>query len=54
MIINNNNYPITVLPFKLHSIFIGIMLSDGGLYKSSPTLATSNVRFEMSFGENYK
>jgi hypothetical protein len=56
---NNNNSPSlplgrqveNVLPSELHSIFIGIMLSDGGLYKSSPT---SNVRFEISFGEKYK
>ena len=27
------------------------MLSDGGMYRSSPT---ANVRFEMSFGEKYK
>ena len=47
----NNNTNISLLPLELHSIFIGIMLSDGGLYKSSPT---SNVRFEMSFGEKYK
>nr|YP_010846142.1 LAGLIDADG homing endonuclease [Cyathus stercoreus]WEV87329.1 LAGLIDADG homing endonuclease [Cyathus stercoreus] len=42
----NNN-----LPQELHSILIGIMLSDGGLYRSSPT---ANVRFEMSFGEKYQ
>src|SRR5215470_12037177 len=56
---NNDNllrsvYP-SLSPFgegkDLHSILIGIMLSDGGLYKSSPT---ANVRFEMSFGEKYK
>lgn len=35
----------------LHSILIGIMLGDGSLYRSSPT---ANVRFEMSFGQNYK
>jgi len=39
---------IKILPLELHSILIGIMLSDGGLYKSSPT---ANVRFEMSLGE---
>lgn len=39
------------LPNNLHSILIGIMLGDGFLYKSSPT---SNTRFEMSFGTNYK
>ena len=48
MNINNNN---TNLPQELHSILIGIMLSDGGLYRSSPT---ANARFEMSFGEKYK
>lgn len=41
----------TILPLKLNSILIGIMLSDGGMYKSSPT---SNTRFEMSLGEKYK
>jgi len=52
---NHVSEDIKVLPnFKgneLHSIFIGIMLSDGGLYRSSPT---ANCRFEMSFGEKYK
>ena len=48
MNINNNN---TNLPQELNSILIGIMLSDGGLYRSSPT---ANARFEMSFGEKYK
>jgi DNA-binding transcriptional regulator WhiA len=47
----NNNENLNVLPSDLHSILIGIMLSDGGLYKPSPN---ANVRFEMSFGENYK
>ena len=47
---NNNNIN-TNLPLELNSILIGIMLSDGGLYRSSPT---ANVRFEMSFGEKYK
>ena len=41
----------SLLPVELHSIFIGIMLSDGGLYKSSPN---ANARFEISFGEKYK
>ena len=45
--INENN----ILPIELHYILIGIMLSDGGLYRSSPT---ANVRFEMSFGQKYK
>jgi hypothetical protein len=35
----------------IHFVLIGIMLGDGSLYRSSPT---ANVRFEMSFGENYK
>ncbi|PWS21271.1 hypothetical protein DKP78_24460, partial [Enterococcus faecium] len=40
-------------PQQLHSILIGLMLSDGSLYRyrSSPT---ANVRFELSFGEKYK
>jgi len=32
----------THLPIELKSVFIGIMLGDGSLYRSSPT---SNVRF---------
>ena len=53
---NITNLPSTVsfpgkLPEELNSILIGIMLSDGGLYRSSPT---ANTRFEMSFGEKYK
>uniref|UniRef100_UPI0023F0D58F LAGLIDADG homing endonuclease n=1 Tax=Cyathus striatus TaxID=68777 RepID=UPI0023F0D58F len=47
----NMNKTNTALPQELHSILIGLMLSDGGLYRSSPT---ANVRFEMSFGEKYK
>ena len=39
------------LPLILQSVFIGIMLGDGSLYRSSPT---SNVRFEMSFGKKYE
>jgi hypothetical protein len=39
------------LPIILQSVFIGIMLGDGSLYRSSPT---SNVRFEMSFGQKYE
>lgn len=39
------------LPQPLHSILIGIILGDVFLCKSSPT---SNTRFEMSFGQNYK
>ena len=53
---NITNLPSTVsfpgkLPEELNSILIGIMLSDGGLYRSSPT---ANTRFEMRFGEKYK
>ena len=48
---NNNNKNTSILPLQLHSVLIGIMLSDGSLYKSSPN---ANVRFEMSFGEKYK
>ena len=40
-----------LLPVELHSILIGIMLSDGGLYRSS---STANTRFEMSLGGKYK
>ena len=45
---NNNT---SSLSLQLNSTLIGIMLSDGSLYKSSPK---SNVRFEMSFGEKYR
>ena len=41
----------TSLPTNLQSVLIGLMLGDGGIYKSSPT---GNSRFEMSFGENYQ
>lgn len=40
-----------ILPNNLHSIFIGLMLGDGHIYRSSPT---SNSRFEMSFGKDRK
>jgi hypothetical protein len=46
---NSNNF--TSLPVELNSILIGIMLGDGGMYRSS---ITSNARLEMSFGEKYK
>jgi hypothetical protein len=52
-----NNYQTSIisslsyLPIHLQSIFIGIMLGDGSLYRSSPT---SNVRFEISFGQKYE
>jgi hypothetical protein len=38
-----------ILPENLHSIFIGLTLGDGHIYRSSPT---SNSRFEMSFGKD--
>ena len=38
-------------PESIHSILVGLILGDAGLYKSSPT---SNTRLEMSFGSNYK
>jgi hypothetical protein len=41
----------TPLPIELKSVFIVIMLGDGSLYRSSPT---SNVRFEISFGQKYE
>lgn len=47
----NTNNITSLLPLELHSILIGLMLSDGGLYRSSPT---ANTRLEMSFGEKYK
>ena len=42
---NNNNIN-NNLKLELNSILIGIMLSDGGLYRSSPT---ANLRFENEF-----
>ena len=48
---NSTCMHVTKLPLQLNSVLIGIMLSDGSLYKSSPN---ANVRFEMSFGEKYK
>jgi hypothetical protein len=50
-IINTDNHLAIQLPLNLKSILIGIMLGDGSLYRSSPT---SNVRFEMSFGQKYE
>lgn len=41
----------TSLPENLHFLLIGLMWGDGFLYRSS---STSNSRFEMSFGSNYK
>jgi hypothetical protein len=56
---NNTNNKIDVkhlrtlkdLPLKLISILIGIMLGDGGIYRSTHSL-NSNSRFEMSFGQH--
>nr|YP_009690234.1 LAGLIDADG homing endonuclease [Porodaedalea pini]QEG57014.1 LAGLIDADG homing endonuclease [Porodaedalea pini] len=42
---------VNFLPENLHFVLIGIMLGDGGIYRSS---STSNSRFEMSFGTKYK
>ena len=50
-IINTDSNLAIQLPLNLKSIFIGTMLGDGSLYRSSPT---SNVRFEMSFGQKYE
>lgn len=53
--LNKNSITNTISPLdfstELKSIFIGIMLGDGSLYRSSPT---SNVRFEISFGQKYE
>jgi hypothetical protein len=43
--------PKNYLPENLHSILIGLMLGDAGIYKTSKT---SSSRLEMSFGTNYK
>lgn len=56
---NNTNNKIDVkhlrtlkdLPLELISILIGIMLGDGGIYRSTQSLS-SNSRFEMSFGQH--
>jgi hypothetical protein len=42
---------ITTLPNFLDKVVIGIMLGDGGIYRTSET---SNSRFEMSLGTGYK
>jgi LAGLIDADG DNA endonuclease family len=42
---------ITTLPNFLDKFVIGIMLGDGGIYRTSKT---SNSRFEMSLGTRYK
>jgi hypothetical protein len=46
----NSKY-LPIAPHDLHSILIGLMLGDAGIYKSS---ITSNSRLEMSFGAKYK
>lgn len=38
------------MPNNLHNVLIGIILGDGGIYRTS---ATNNCKFEMSFGTNY-
>lgn len=51
---NNNNInlkDLNLLPKNLHSILIGILLGNDSIYKSS---SSSNGRFEMSFGQDYK
>jgi LAGLIDADG DNA endonuclease family len=50
-ITNLSRVELLTIELELNSILIGIMLSDGGLYRSSPS---ANTRFEMSFGEKYK
>lgn len=47
----NNSKNLVPLPININSILIGIMLGDGGMYRSS---LTANTRLEMSFGEKYK
>jgi hypothetical protein len=47
----NNSKNIMPLPVNINSIVIGIMLGDGGLYRSSPT---ANTRLEMSFVRSKK
>lgn len=48
---NLNVRDLKSLPENLHFVLIGIMLGDGFIYRSS---LTSNSRFEMSFGSDYK
>ena len=47
----NNNIFTKFLPEDLHSKLVGLLLSDGGIYRTSKT---SNCRYEMSFGTKYK
>ena len=44
----NKNFK-TLTPDSLISVLIGILLGDGGIYRTS---STSNCRFEMSFGQH--
>ena len=48
---NNPSNKDSLPSIELHSILNGLILSDAGLYRSSPT---SNTRLEMSFGQDYK
>lgn len=47
----NNNIFTKFLPEDLDSKLVGLLLSDGGIYRTSKT---SNCRYEMSFGTKYK
>ena len=42
---------VRALPYYLNSVLIGIMLGDGGIYRTS---VNGNSRFEMSLGQKYK
>jgi hypothetical protein len=46
---NSKNFPCYINNPSLNSVLIGIMLGDGGIYRTS---STSNSRFEMSFGQH--
>ena len=47
----NNLKNVNSLPKDLNSVLIGIILGDGGIYRTS---LKGNARFEMSFGQKYK
>jgi hypothetical protein len=47
----NKNITTKFLPEDLHSELVGLLLSDGGIYRTSKT---SNCRYEMSFGTRYR
>jgi len=51
LLVSSNMKEQEVLPDNLEKILFGIMLGDGSISRSS---LTSNSRFEMSFGQNYK